>query len=97
LEKQNAKASCKTAKGYLQICKTNTKHKYNNRYRCPRWDRTLLIMGKGMQPKKGYNQKAYENNYDSINWSSTRNKSKANDDNKIINETNVQNKNQNKN
>jgi len=50
-----------------------------------------------MQPKKGYNQKAYENNYDSINWSSTRNKSKANDDNKIINETNVQNKNQNKN
>ncbi len=25
-----------------------------------------LIMGKGMQPKKGYNQKLYEKNYDSI-------------------------------
>lgn len=23
-------------------------------------------MGKGMQPKKGYNQKLYEQNYDSI-------------------------------
>jgi hypothetical protein len=29
-------------------------------------------MGKGMQPKKGYNQKKYDENYDSIDWSSTR-------------------------
>ena len=29
-------------------------------------------MGKGMKPKQGYNQKKYEENYDSIDWSSTR-------------------------
>ena len=29
-------------------------------------------MGKGMEPKKGYNQKKYETNYDDIDWSSTR-------------------------
>ncbi len=33
-------------------------------------------MGKGMQPKKGYNQKAYEQNYDQIDWSKTRSFSK---------------------
>jgi hypothetical protein len=31
-------------------------------------------MGKGMQPKKGYNQKKYEENYDGIDWSATRTK-----------------------
>lgn len=31
-------------------------------------------MGKGMQPKKGYNQKAYDENYDEIDWSKTRKK-----------------------
>jgi hypothetical protein len=31
-------------------------------------------MGKGMQPKAGYNQKKYDENYDSIDWSKTRNK-----------------------
>jgi len=29
-------------------------------------------MGKGMTPKKGYNDKAYKDNYDGIDWSSTR-------------------------
>jgi hypothetical protein len=29
-------------------------------------------MGKGMQPKKGYDQKKYDANYDSIDWSKTR-------------------------
>jgi len=29
-------------------------------------------MGKGMQPKKGYDQKKYDKNYDSIDWSKTR-------------------------
>ena len=32
----------------------------------------MLHMGKGMQPKKGYDQKKYEANYDDIDWSSTR-------------------------
>jgi hypothetical protein len=32
-----------------------------------------------MQPKKGYNQKAYDKNYDDIDWSSTR---KSYEDNK---------------
>jgi len=27
-----------------------------------------IIMGKGMKPKKGYNQKKYLDNYDSITW-----------------------------
>jgi hypothetical protein len=26
-------------------------------------------MGKGMEPKKGYNQKAYDANYGGIDWS----------------------------
>ena len=26
-------------------------------------------MGKGMTPKKGYNDKKYKDNYDSIDWS----------------------------
>ncbi len=34
-------------------------------------------MGKGMIPKKGYNDKAYKDNNDKINWSSTRNKNDA--------------------
>jgi hypothetical protein len=34
-----------------------------------------LKMGKGMEPKKGYNQKAYDENYDQIDWSKTRKKS----------------------
>ena len=29
-----------------------------------------------MQPKKGYNQKAYDQNYDQIDWSKTRKKAK---------------------
>jgi CDGSH-type Zn-finger protein len=29
-------------------------------------------MGKGMEPKKGYNDKKYKENYDDINWSSVR-------------------------
>ena len=29
-----------------------------------------------MQPKKGYNQKAYDQNYDQIDWSRTREKAK---------------------
>ena len=33
-------------------------------------------MGKGMKPKQGYNQKKYEENYEGINWSSTRKKQK---------------------
>lgn len=32
-------------------------------------------MGKGMKPKQGYDQKKYEENYDDIDWSSTRKKS----------------------
>ena len=36
-------------------------------------------MGKGMQPKKGYNQKLYEENYDSIF------RKKKNENNKIYN------------
>tara|TARA_R100000479_G_C6271414_1_gene159648 strand:+ start:473 stop:610 length:138 start_codon:yes stop_codon:yes gene_type:complete len=40
-------------------------------------------MGKGMTPKKGYNDKLYKDNYDSINWNSNKisnekNKSKNN-------------------
>jgi hypothetical protein len=35
-------------------------------------------MGKGMQPKAGYNQKLYDQNYDEIDWSSTRKKSNEN-------------------
>jgi hypothetical protein len=31
-----------------------------------------LNMGKGMTPKKGYDQKKYDENYDSIDWSKTR-------------------------
>ena len=34
-------------------------------------------MGKGMTPKKGYNDKAYKDNYDGIDWSSTRKNSKG--------------------
>jgi len=30
-------------------------------------------MGKGMKPKKGYNDKKYKDNYDTIDWSSHRN------------------------
>ena len=33
-------------------------------------------MGKGMEPKKGYNDKKYKDNYDGIDWSSTRKKAK---------------------
>lgn len=33
-------------------------------------------MGKGMEPKKGYNDKKYKDNYDSIDWSSSRKKKK---------------------
>jgi hypothetical protein len=29
-------------------------------------------MGKGMTPKKGYDDKKYKSNYDSIDWSSVR-------------------------
>jgi len=29
-------------------------------------------MGKGMEPKKGYNDKKYKDNYDTIDWSKTR-------------------------
>ncbi len=29
-------------------------------------------MGKGMKPKKGYNDKKYKDNYDTIDWSSHR-------------------------
>jgi hypothetical protein len=35
-------------------------------------------MGKGMQPKAGYNQKLYDQNYDDIDWSSTRKQSDEN-------------------
>jgi len=31
-----------------------------------------------MQPKSGYNQEKYDANYDSIDWSSTRKKTNAN-------------------
>ena len=34
-------------------------------------------MGKGMEPKKGYNDKKYKDNYDSIDWSSVRKNSKV--------------------
>ena len=34
-------------------------------------------MGKGMTPKKGYNDKKYKDNYDSIDWSSVRKNSKG--------------------
>ena len=34
-------------------------------------------MGKGMEPKKGYNDKKYKSNYDEINWSSIRKKKKV--------------------
>jgi CDGSH-type Zn-finger protein len=35
-------------------------------------------MGKGMEPKKGYNDKKYKKNYDDIDWASTRkNKNKC--------------------
>ena len=34
-------------------------------------------MGKGMRPKKGYNDKKYKDNYDSIDWSSVRKNSKG--------------------
>lgn len=50
-------------------------------------------MGKGMQPKAGYNQKAYEENYDSIDWSSTR---KSYDNNKTVNKSSVQKETQEK-
>lgn len=33
-------------------------------------------MGKGMTPKKGYDNKKYNENYDSIDWSKTRNNKK---------------------
>ena len=42
-----------------------------------------IIMGKGMQPKQGYNQKLYDKNYDEIDWSSTR--KKKNENNKTTN------------
>ena len=29
-------------------------------------------MGKGMEPKKGYNDKLYKANYDSINWNTDK-------------------------
>jgi hypothetical protein len=29
-------------------------------------------MGKGMTPKKGYNDKKYKDNYDGIDWSGVR-------------------------
>jgi|TARA_B100000085_G_C18245085_1_gene391528 hypothetical protein len=34
-------------------------------------------MGKGMTPKKGYNDQNYKSNYDSIDWSSVRKNSKG--------------------
>ena len=34
-------------------------------------------MGKGMKPKKGYNDKKYKDNYDSIDWSYVRKNSKG--------------------
>ena len=36
-----------------------------------------ISMGKGMRPKKGYNDKKYKDNYDSIDWSSVRKNSKG--------------------
>jgi len=29
-------------------------------------------MGKGMEPKKGYDDKKYKDNYDGIDWRNTR-------------------------
>jgi len=37
-------------------------------------------MGKGMEPKKGYNDKKYKDNYDGIDWSSTRKNNKKKKD-----------------
>ena len=34
-------------------------------------------MGKGMTPKRGYNDKKYKDNYDSIDWSYVRKNSKG--------------------
>ena len=34
-------------------------------------------MGKGMTPKKGYDDKKYKDNYDGIDWSSARKNSKG--------------------
>ena len=34
-------------------------------------------MGKGMTPKKGYDDKKYKDNYDGIDWSSVRKNSKG--------------------
>tara|TARA_A100001011_G_C14300623_1_gene840611 strand:- start:213 stop:401 length:189 start_codon:yes stop_codon:yes gene_type:complete len=34
-------------------------------------------MGKGMTPKKNYDDKKYKKNYDSIDWSSVRKNSKG--------------------
>lgn len=42
-------------------------------------------MGKGMQPKKGYNQKLYLENFDNI---FRKNKSKSNENNKTTNKKN---------
>ena len=39
------------------------------------------IMGKGMEPKKGYNDKKYKNNYDTIDWSKTRDVQQTRKDN----------------
>ena len=39
-------------------------------------------MGKGMAPKKGYNDKKYKANYDSIDWTSTK-KTKEKKKNKV--------------
>jgi len=35
-------------------------------------------MGKGMSSKKGYNQKLYDQNFDGIDFSSTRKRAKEN-------------------
>jgi len=35
-------------------------------------------MGKGMSSKKGYNQKLYDQNYDDIDFSSTRKRAEEN-------------------
>ena len=34
-------------------------------------------MGKGMTPKKGYDDKKFKDNYDGIDWSSARKNSKG--------------------
>jgi hypothetical protein len=36
-----------------------------------------ITMGKGMTPKKGYNDKNYKKNYDDIDWSGVRKNSKG--------------------